>query len=154
MVQWGQVTGTRLAHPQVDVPKATVGEDGKEKTTINVNPLADDGSMAWIAYSATHETWKREKFAKTYRAEKTYRHSLAEEADALRSVVSMAKTLKPKKLSEQIVTIEQLDKDGLLEAYVLMAIADSGIAVDHPDYLRSNRAKLRQYVVKYAIRRK
>ncbi len=154
MVQWGQITGTRLAHPQIDAPKTTVGEDGKGKTTINVNPLADDGSMAWIAYSATRETWKKEKFAKTYPAEETYRHSLAEEADALRSVVSMAKTLKPKKLNEQIATIEQLDKDGLLEAYVLMATPDSGIAVDHPAYLRSNRAKLRQYVVKYVIARK
>jgi hypothetical protein len=107
--------------------------------------------MAWIAYSATRETWKKEKFAKTFPAEKDYRHSLAEEADALRSVVSMAKTLKPKKLNAQIAILEKLDQEGLLEAYVLMAIPDRGIARDHPDYLRTNRPKLRQYVVKYVV---
>jgi tetratricopeptide (TPR) repeat protein len=151
MVQWGQITGTNLAHPQIDAPKTTVGEDGKPKTTINVNPLADDGSMAWIAYSATRETWKNEKFAKTFPGEKAYRHSVAEEADALRSVVSMAKTLKAKKLNPQIAILEKLDKEGLLEAYVLMATPDSGIARDHPEYLRTNRSKLRQYVVNYVI---
>ncbi|HEX6125427.1 MAG TPA: tetratricopeptide repeat protein [Pyrinomonadaceae bacterium] len=151
MVQWGQITGTRLAHPQIDAPKTTVGADGKEKTTINVNPLENDGSMAWIAYSATREIWKKEKFAKTYPTEKTYRHSLAEETDALRSVVTMAKTLKVKKLNAQIAMLEKLDKDGVLEAYVLMATPDNGIARDHAQYLGSNRAKMREYVMKYVI---
>jgi tetratricopeptide (TPR) repeat protein len=151
MVQWGQITRTPLAHPQIDAPKSSVGEDGKEKTTINVNPMADDGSMAWIAYTATREAWKKEKFAKTFPAEKAYRHTLAEEADALRSVVSMAKTLKPKKLNAQISILEKLDQDGVLEAYVLMATPDAGIARDHAAYLRSNRDKLRKYVVKYVI---
>jgi len=151
MVQWGQITRTPLAHPQIDAPKSSVGEDGKEKTTINVNPMADDGSMAWIAYTATREAWKKDKFDKTFPAEKAYRHTLAEEADALRSVVSMAKTLKPKKLNAQISILEKLDQDGVLEAYVLMATPDAGIARDHAAYLRSNRDKLRKYVVKYVI---
>ena len=151
MVQWGQITGTRLAHPRIDAPKTTVGEDGKENTTINVNPLDDDGSMAWIAYSATREVWKKERFAKTYPAEKAYRHSLNEEAEALRSVVTMARTLKTKKLNPQIATIEKLDREGLLEAYVLMATPDPGIVRDHAEYLRSNRAKMRQYVLKYVV---
>jgi tetratricopeptide (TPR) repeat protein len=151
IVQWGQTTNTPLGHPKVEVPATKTGADGKETTTINVNPTADDGSMAWIAYSATRETWKKEKFAKTYPREKEYRHSLAEEADALRSVVSMAKTLKVKSLHPQIAVIEKLDKDGLLEAFILMAIPDRGIAQDHPAYLRTNRDKLRKYVVDYVI---
>jgi tetratricopeptide (TPR) repeat protein len=151
IIQWAEATKTSLGHPTIDVPETTVGADGKEKTTINVNPMADDGSMAWIAYSATREVWKKEKFAKTYPGEKTYRHTLAEEADALRSVVSMAKTLKAKTLNPQIATLEKLDKEGLLEAYVLMARPNDGIAEDHPAYLRANRDKLRRYVITYVI---
>jgi tetratricopeptide (TPR) repeat protein len=151
IIQWAQATKASLAHPKIDVPETTVGADGKEKTTINVNPLAEDGSMAWIAYTATRETWKKEKFAKTFPAEKTYRHTLAEETDALRSVVSMAKTLKAKSLNPQIVILEKLDKDGLLEAYILMARANRSIAEDHPAYLRASRDKLRRYVVTYVI---
>jgi tetratricopeptide (TPR) repeat protein len=151
IVQWGEITNTPLAHPQVEPPKTTVGPDGKQNTTINVSPLADDGSLAWIAYSATRESWRKEKFAKAYPGEPVYRHSLREEAEALRDVVAMAKTLKPKRPNAQIETIAKLDKDGLLEAFILLALPDNGIAKDHPAYLATDRAKLRQYVVKYVI---
>lgn len=151
ILQWGQATNTKLGHPRVDPPKTETGADGKQSTTININPLADDGSMAWIAYSATKETWKKEKFAKTFPNEKTYRSSLAEEADALRSVVTMAKTLKAKALSKQITVMEQMDKDGVLEAFILMALPTEGIALDHPAYLKANREKMRLYVNKYVI---
>ena len=151
LTQWGQVTNTPLGHPRIDAPKTTNGPDGKKNTTITVNPVGDDGSIAWIAYYAEREEWEKKKFAETYPNEKTYRHSLAEEADALRSVVSMAKSLKPKKLNDQIAMIEKLDNDGVLEAYILLATPDQGIAQDHRAYLEKNRDKLRLYVTKYVI---
>jgi len=151
LVQWAQATQKPLGHPKIDVPKTTIGPDGKKTTNITVNPMADDGSMAWIAYSATREEWEKTKFAKTYPKEKAYRHSLAEEADALRSVVSMAKTTKSKTLNDQIAMIERLDKDGALEAFILLALPDQGIAQDHHDYLVNHRDKLRLYVTKYVI---
>jgi tetratricopeptide (TPR) repeat protein len=156
ILQWGQATNTELAHPRIDVPKSKIGTDGKTTTTINVNPLADDGSMAWIAYTATREVWKKEKFAKTFPAEKTYRHSLQEEAEALRSVVKMANELKGKSKNPnpQIEILAKLDQEGLLEAFILMAMPDDGIVQDHPAYLKQNRDKLRQYVVEYVIGKK
>src|SRR5262249_55434996 len=102
-------------------------------------------------YSTTREEWEKTKFAKTFPKEKTYRHSLAEEADALRSVVTMAKSLKPKVLNDQIAMIEKLDKDGVLEAYILLAMPDQDIAPEHHEYLVKNRDKLRLYVTKYVI---
>ena len=150
IVQWAQITKTPAGHPKLDIPKATVGEDGKTHVDITVDPLADDGSMAWIAYSATREEWKKTKFAKTHPKE-AYRHTLAEEADALRSVVSMARSLKPKTLNPQIALIESMDKDGVLEAFILMARPDESIADEHAKYVRSNRAQLRTYVTKYVI---
>lgn len=151
IIQWGQVTNTRLGHPKFDIPQSTTGADGKTNTTLNINILNDDGGIAWISYTATRETWKKEKFKQTFPGESVYRHSMAEEADALRSVVKIAKTLKSKKPNPQFEMIEKMDKDGVLEAYVLMAIPDQGIAKDHPAYLRANRDKLRLYVQKYVI---
>lgn len=148
--QWAQVTGARLGHPAVDVPEITTGADGKSKSTVNVNPLAQDGSMAWIAYVATREAWKAKKFAEK-NAGKPYRHSLAEEADALRSVVKMAKESKPKTLNSEIALLAKLDEEGLLEAFILLALPDEGIAQDHPEYLKQNRQKLRDYMIKYVI---
>jgi tetratricopeptide (TPR) repeat protein len=154
IIQWGEATNTQLGHPRLDIPKTAVGADGKQNTSININPLADDGSMAWIAYSATREEWRSGKFAKAFPTEKAYRHSVAEEADALRSVVSMAKTLKAKATNEQFKLIERMDKDGVLESFVLMAIPDEGIARDHAQYVRANRDKMRKYVIEYVIAKK
>ena len=150
IVQWAQATKTQAGHPKLNIPATTVGADGKSNTTINVNPLNDDGSMAWIAYSATREEWKKSKFAKAF-PNASYRHTLLEEADALRSVVSMAKTLKPKSFDSEIAMIEKMDKDGVLEAYVLLAIPDRDVAEDHQEYLKNNRDKLKLYVVKYVL---
>jgi tetratricopeptide (TPR) repeat protein len=151
IVQWGQITGTPLSHPKVEPPEITIGADGKTKSTVNLNPLADDGSLAWVSYVSTRETWRAGKFAKTYPGESTYRHSLKEEAEALREALKMAKTLKPKTSNEQFEVLAKLDQDGLLESFILLALPDNGIAKDHAAYLTTDRAKLRQYVVKYVI---
>ncbi len=152
LVQWGQATNTRLGHPRFNIPQTSTGADGKEKTTINVS-VADDGSIAWIGYSAVRSDWKEKKFKAAFPKELTYRHTLQEETEALRSVASMAKSLKGKKtkLSQELETLISLDNEGLLEAYILLAIADNGIAENHFAYLKNNREKLRQYVLKYVI---
>ena len=152
IVQWAQTTKTPVGHPKLDIPETSTGPDGKPKTTINLS-IADDGSMGWIAYTTTREAWKTVKFAKTFPNEKTYRHSVAEEADALRQVVSTARSMKPKQLNGQIALIERMDKDGVLEAFVLMALADRDIAREYEDYLHAHRDKLRQYVVNYVIQK-
>ncbi len=151
IIQWAEATKAGLGHPKIDVPKITIGPDGKANSTLNINPLVDDGSLAWSSYVATRELWRKGKFAATFPKETAYRHSVMEEADALRSVVSSANAFKPKKLNEQIALLAKLDKEGLLEAFILMAIPDAGIASDHRKYLIENRVKLRQYVLNYVI---
>lgn len=156
LMQWAQVTKATIAHPQIDIP-TSVAFDEKGDAKINLDATAllggkDDGSFAWISYGGTRSIWHKEKFAKTFPSEKTYRHSLPEEADALRSVISIATAdKKTKTLSPSLVKLKRLNDEGLLEAYILMARPDQGIAQDHPAYLRSNRDKLRRYVVAYVL---
>ena len=156
LTQWAQATSTRLAHPAIDIPTdVTFDEKGDAKINLDMSALLggkDDGSFAWISYGATRSTWRKEKFAKTFPQEKTYRHSLAEEADALRSVVALATgDKKVKKLSPSMEKLKKLNDEGLLEAYILLARPDEGIAADHPAYLKRNRDKLRRYVVEYVL---
>jgi tetratricopeptide (TPR) repeat protein len=152
--QWAQTTKTRLAHPAIDIPVG-VTFDPKGNANVALDPAAlgkDDGSFAWVGYGATRTLWHKEKFARTFPGEKGYRHSLAEEADALRGVIAVAagdkKTLT---LSPALATLKKLDEEGLLEAYILLARADEGIARDHAAYLRQNRDRLRRYVVTYVL---
>lgn len=155
--QWAQATRTPLAHPKIDIPTSvTFDEKGDAKINLDSSALLggkDDGSFAWISYGATRSSWHKEKFKQTFPAEGTYRHSLAEEADAVRSVISVATSDKgTKNLSPSLAKLKKLNDAGLLEAYILLARPDNGIARDHPAYLRANREKLRRYVLEYVVK--
>jgi tetratricopeptide (TPR) repeat protein len=156
IIQWAQVTKTSLAHPTIDIPTSVTFDDkGDAKINLDASALLggkDDGSFAWIAYGTTRSDWKKTEFAKKFPNEKIYRHSLAEEAEALRSVLTIATSDKQaKNLSPSLQKLKKLNDAGLLEAYILLARADAGISLDHPAYLKENRDKLRRYVIEYVL---
>lgn len=144
--QWADATGAKLGHPRIEVPK--VDEAGKVTMPESAAPTKEMEAL-WAPYIAARAEWKKTKFAQAHTAEKTYRHSLKEEADALRAVLRSISEKSPK--SAQIESLQKLEKDGFLEAYVLLALPDEGIARDFDAYLKDNRAKLRQYVLTYVI---
>lgn len=157
LIQWSNATKTELGHPQIDIPTdISFNEKGDAKINLDAGALLggkEDGSFAWISYGIARSNWRKEKFAKTFPSEKTYRHSLAEEMDALRSVLSVATSDKrTKALSPSLAALKKLNDEGLLEAYLLMARADEGMAQDHPAYLKQNRDKLRRYVIEYILK--
>lgn len=156
LVQWGQITKTELAHPIIDIPSnVTFDDKGNANVGLDASALTGgkgDGSFAWIVYGATRSTWHKEKFAQTFPKEAAYRHSLPEEAEALRSVITLATAdKKTKTLTPALRQLKKLNDDGLLEAYILLAHADEGISQDHPAYLKTDRDKLRRYVVEYVL---
>ncbi len=155
LIQWSNATKTEMGHPQVDIPTdVTFDEKGDAKINLDAGSMSGkhDGSFAWLAYGVTRSTWRREKFTKTFPSEKTYRHSLPEEAEALRSVLTLATSDKrTKTLSPSLATLKKLNDENLLEAYLLLARADEDMAKDHPTYLKLNRAKLRRYVIEYLL---
>jgi tetratricopeptide (TPR) repeat protein len=155
LTQWAQATNTRLAHPRIDIPVTVTFKDNGD-ANINLDPASlgqDDGSFAWIGYGAARVSWRKEKFAKTYPKETAYRHSLAEEADALRTVLTVATSNKQvKTLSPSLARLKKLNDEGLLEAYLLLARSDEGLARDYLAYRAANRALLLRYVTEYILR--
>jgi tetratricopeptide (TPR) repeat protein len=154
LIQWGQITDTALQHPSIDIPtNVTFDDKGNANINLDANALLkEDGSFAWIAYGATRSSWRKDRFARRFPNETKYRHSLAEEADALRSVIALATSdNKLKALNPSIAKLKKLNDEGLLEAYVLLAQPDEGIARDHPAYLKANRDKLRVYMLEYVV---
>lgn len=155
--RWASESGAaRLSHPRVE-PPASVEQsgDGQINMTLQAAPgdKLDDGSAAWTAYALTRAVWRMEKFAKEYPREKSYRHTLREEADAMRSAVEGVKTQQKegrvKRLDPMLANLLKLDADGLLEAFILLARPDDGIAQDYPEYRKANRDKLRRYLNEY-----
>jgi len=158
--KWGQKNQKELGHPRIDIPShVTSNKAGEVNVTVDESALKgskDDGSSAWIMYGMVRALWVNKKdgsrsddFAKAYPNEPAYRHSLAEELTALRSVVKVVqeqtKEKKIKTLTPALENLMKLNDADLLEPYILFARPDQGIARDYPAYRETNREKLKRY---------
>jgi tetratricopeptide (TPR) repeat protein len=157
-LNWGQKVNININHPEVEIPN-TVSSQQQGQVTIALDPktLAKDdksgAGAAWLLYSLVRGGWASANFSKQYPNEKKYRHSLKEEADALRAAIKSYEDQQKKAKSPDpsLQLLAKLDKEGLLESYILLALPDEGIAQDYPDYRRTNLENLRRYVKDYVL---
>jgi tetratricopeptide (TPR) repeat protein len=156
LTQWGERHKVALGHPKIEPPNSTSTQDGK--TTLSIDPKtlnSNDGSNEWLLYDLARLAWPKGEFLKNYPDEKEYRHSLKEEATALRMVAEAAakdlKTGKVKTLELSLDMLVKLNERGLIEAYILFVHPDQGIARDYPPYRTANRDKLRRYWLEVVI---
>jgi tetratricopeptide (TPR) repeat protein len=126
-IQYAERVKVSLAHPRVEVP-----------TSIG-------SSAAWVTYGLVRANWASTEFLKQYPDEKSYRHSLKEEAAAMRAAI------KAKDVDPSLQIIRKLEKEGLLEAFILLALPDEGIAKDFKTYRTTNIENLRRYVKQYVL---
>ena len=156
LIQWGKRHRVQIGHPHIEPPSSASTQGNK--TTVNIDPRtldSKDGSNEWLMYGITRAAWQSNDFVKNYPNEQTYRHSLKEEAAALRMVAEACakdvKSGKVKTLEPSLETLVKLNDAGLLEAFVLFARPDQGIARDYAGYRATNRDKLRRYWLEVAI---
>lgn len=153
LIRWAQTTGAHLSHPPIQPPASVVHTDEKN-TNITLDPamLKSEGGIYWVTYSLVRASWTSEKFKKTFPNEKTYRHSLAEESDALAAVAAAveqditAKKVSEKLLPEDLAALVTLHRRKLIEPFVLFALVDEGIAVDYAEFRKAHRDQLRKYL--------
>jgi tetratricopeptide (TPR) repeat protein len=156
---WARRNQKRLGHLRIEVPTSSVKRKDEKNIDILVNPVdKKDGTEAWMLYSISRAAWMTAKqFSEAFPDEKEYRHSLREEAEALRlTAESVAGQIKEGKLKESaldvsIANLLKLYKAEMIEPYVLLAIPDAGIARDYIQYRKINRDKLRRYVSEFVI---
>jgi tetratricopeptide (TPR) repeat protein len=161
LAQWAGRAGATVSAPAIKLPKAPQPQnqaDGKSGVAVSVDPESlknPNSGAAWLTYSLTRALWRNEKFAKAYPQEKDYRHSLAEEVDALTATLTMLDSLKvaDDALDPSLRALAQLRRDNLIEAFVLLNAADSGIARDYAAYRAEHREKLRDYVEHHLVHR-
>jgi tetratricopeptide (TPR) repeat protein len=149
--------GYRVIPPPITLPAPpTTGKDGHINITMAF-PAAgekqDPLSFVWLGYSMNAALWQGEKFKKAYPNEKQYRHSLAEEVESLKMVTALVRERKVPE-SQQSPTIRSLvalDKDNMLECWILLDNPDQGTAQDFVAYRAAHRDLLRAYVEKYDL---
>ena len=157
-VNWGDKVRVPLAHPRVDIPTNVTSKDKGTTITLDANIFGgkDDkkngAAAAWMTYGLIRASWQSE-FAKQYPNEKTYRHSLKEEVAALRGALEAVQNQKvdPKNEDPSIKVLRKLNKEGLLEPFILLALPDEGIATDFAAYRKTNVEDLRRYVKQYVM---
>lgn len=150
--RWASENGVQLSHPRIEPPAPS--KDDKTTTAAATDKLKEqDGSTAWTAYAVARAAWQAEKFAKEFPNEKSYRHTLREEADALQQVAATVrrqqKEGKIKQLDPMLANLLKLSDAGLVEAYILLARPDDGIIRDYEAYRKTERNKLRRYLSEY-----
>ena len=152
--QWAESTHARLASPPITLPKQPVPDaKGNVNVTIDASTIGSPTSGAWLIYSMSPTVWRSTEFKKHYPSETVYRHSLAEEAESLRSVIAVIKEQKiaSDKLDPTLKSLMALEKDGMLECWILLNGADQGVAQDYASYRATHRELLHAYMDKYVV---
>jgi tetratricopeptide (TPR) repeat protein len=152
--QWADASNARLASPPITLPQQAVADEkGNVKVTVDPSSAESPASGAWLVYSTQPMMWRSTEFKKHYPNETVYRHSLAEEAEGLRSVIAVVKEerIPEDKLDATLKSLIALDKDGMLECWILLNGADRGIVEDYATYRAEHRELLHAYIDKYVI---
>lgn len=156
LTQWADDHKISIGHPTIVIPAAA--SSGNPAGSAQ---KGGDDPAASVLYGVARSTWMpnknvaSKKFANAYPGESEYRHSLAEEVDALKAVAEWAsmqsKEKKGTELSPSLANLIKLKDAGLLEAYILFARVDKDIARDYAAYRISNRDKLKRYWLEIVI---
>jgi tetratricopeptide (TPR) repeat protein len=158
--RWAQATHSRIAQPEIEFTASEgTGPDGKPVIKADSQALGKHTAYQWrmsFTYAMIRSAWRTDKFKKTFPDETTYRHTLAEEVDALQTVAQHVETDSKdeevrKALDPGLIALADLYDQGLLEPYVFLARADAGIAQDYPAYREAHADKIRIYLSSWVI---
>lgn len=157
LVAWANAAHVRLDRIRVETGM-TVTPNGEAKMNITINSDQPPGvDSVWVVYGGTRALWYKERFKKEFPEEAQYRHSLAEEADALTTSAKVADGIVgkspdgPAAKDANLQLLIRLYREQMIEPYVLLSAADQGIAQDYAAYRAKNRAKLEEYLGKFVV---
>jgi tetratricopeptide (TPR) repeat protein len=157
--QWAVQQKAVLMSPKIERPAAPVVDAKNPKNiTINIDPAialdkSNEGSFAWVAYSAKRALYLGDEFKKQFPNEKEYRHTLKEEDEALSLVVTVIreKKIAPDKLDESLRNLLEVYDAGMLDCWILINGADEGITQDYPAYRDAHRQLLHDYIARFVV---
>ena len=154
---WATLNKTPINEVYIGVPAPP--KDGQTSDAKPGPRQRPDVSTAWQAYHSVRNNWQQGgEFKKRFPEEKEYRHSLAEESEALIAAAKVLRNLQEDKKTAELVTNDaapslllKLHHAGLIEPYVLFSLGDAGIARDYVAYRAKNRNKLEEYMDKFVV---
>jgi len=159
-------TKTQAHLPQIVRPEFTT-PDGKLKVDAALATDSGDGHSSWLGYENARVGHGARTLSQPIVAGASdkngqltpsgYRHSLVEEKESLDAMLAdvyaklAAGTLTKEKLEPSLKTLIQLQKDGMLECWIVLNGADAGIRYDYPAYRKEHRELLVAYLDRYVL---
>jgi tetratricopeptide (TPR) repeat protein len=166
--QWAIQTRTSIVYPHVQRPNFPY-KDGKF-TDASLGVETGDGRGSWLVYGQSrlardpHVIFNEWVMAGSVNANPQedfvpngYVHTLAEEVVATEAMLADVK----KKLASGTVTEEKLDpglknllaleKDNMLEPFIVISFNDAGIRHGYPEYRAAHRDQVIAYIDRYLI---
>lgn len=156
---WAAINNTQINSVYAGVPVSAIKKDAQNPGAKPKQQQPQDASSAWQAYLAVQAEWRNGgKFKEHFPHETGYRHTLAEESEALNAAVATAEKLKDAKRTAELAAKDpglllllKLHAAGLLQAYILFSLGDAGIAKDYSAYREGHRDKLEEYMDKFVV---
>lgn len=153
---WATSNKVQLNKLHINTP-ATESKDGQTHVTLSLDSKGGlPAGMVWIVYSGTRAQWQKEEFKKHFPDAKEYRHSLAEETQAL-SIAALGvsndskKSKKPPTDSDLALLLRLYDAK-MIEPYVLISAPDRDIATnDYVPYREQHRDQLEAYLSQFIV---
>lgn len=154
---WALINHTAFKLVYLPIPPAA--KDGSIQTADPASRQPPQVLSAWRAYHSVIADWREgSKFAKQFPQDAEYRHSLAEESEALTAAARVLQTLKQDDKSAELVTgdtvaglLLKVYEADLIDPYVLFSLGDDGIARDYTAYRAANRSKLEAYMDRFVM---
>ncbi|MFI5104421.1 MAG: tetratricopeptide repeat protein, partial [Terriglobales bacterium] len=159
LTQWAIANRLQVKRIRIKIPGG-VTRTGDKNITINIDPAQPkETSSVWLAYGLARATWDTDKFKQQFPQETAYRHSLAEEADALTTAATVwteqsegdKKPASKPPADSNLLALLKLHHANLIEPYVLLDAPDEGIMQDYAAYREKNRAKLEEYLSTFVV---
>jgi tetratricopeptide (TPR) repeat protein len=165
--QWAKLAHAQVFRPQIVRPEFTT-PGGKLQADPTLAQESGDGRASWQVYQKVRVAYGASGLNQIIVAGGTdangiihpsgYRHSLAEESESLTAMLSdvqaklKAGTVMVDKLDPSIKNLLQLQNAGMIDCWVIMNAADTGIRADYPAYRKDHRELLLTFIDRYMVR--
>jgi tetratricopeptide (TPR) repeat protein len=165
--QWSILNHVTLVSPQVARP-GFLNWNGKPEEDLSVE--TGNGHSSWAVYKQTRQTHGQNVIfnqwvmggsmpaGPTFAFVPTgYVHTLSEEMGAITAMLADIKkklasgALTQEKLEPGIKNLLALEKDNMLDPFILLSFNDAGIRHGYPEYRAAHRDRVASYIDRYLI---
>jgi tetratricopeptide (TPR) repeat protein len=150
---WAQRTKVQLNWLQLQDKARIVATQSGPRVTIDPSLHTEDPMFKpWLAYTGRRLQWQKDRFRKEFPNEAKYRHTLMEEADALRlMVLALSQPDAVGQHDPSLAELVKISHAGFIEPFALLNRADAEIVEDYPGYRTAHRDLVVRYFDEFVV---